>query len=256
MQLIHDDPSIPRVAFMPPSTDGYRLLAAEVDRRPPMLPGSARKRALLRRVRMLAQQLDSEPHVLEAAVFDAKFFVPGQGAPFSRTPENARRLSQRRFDVVVLVRTTTPDDAAKLDVGAAWSELATLMRATSRHTIDIAARNVRRIGDVPHTGGGVFLFNFFDNTPEVLPVWEHSARWFVAKTKLDNSTALQPINDTADEYAVINHARWPSWRAFLPHLLLRPSFRWFVGDNSMANGVTAQPSLYRQLLDVEPGLDL
>ncbi|MEV6639437.1 hypothetical protein [Amycolatopsis sp. NPDC051371] len=246
MQLVHDDPSIPRVDLMAASAEGYRLLAAEVDRRPPMLPSSVRKRALLRRLRMLARQLEGEPQVIEAAVFDAKFFVPGQGAPFSRTPEDARGPSQRRFDVVVLVRTTAPDHAAELDAGAAWTELSALVRSVSRHTIDVVARNVRRIGDVPHTGGGVFLFNFFDNTPEVLPVWEHSARWFVAKTKLDNSTVLQPVDDTADEYAVINHARWPSWHAFLPHLLLRPSFRRYVGDNSMANGVTAQPILYRQ----------
>jgi hypothetical protein len=247
VRMVHDDPSIPLVEFIEPSTEGYRLLAAEVDRRPPMLPGSARKRALLHQVCDLTKKLDAEPAVLETAVFDAAFFVPGQGAPFSRAPGDAPRAPHGHFDVVVLVRTGAPDDAAELQAGAPWTELADLVRAGSRHTLDVVARNIRRIGDVPHPGDGVFLFNFFDNTPHVLPVWEHSARWFAAKTKLDNSTVLQPVAGAADEYAIINHARWPNWRAFLPHLLLRPSFRRYVGDNSMANGVTAQPILYRQV---------
>ncbi|MFC6256066.1 hypothetical protein ACFP5Z_03300 [Kocuria oceani] len=252
MQLVYDDPSISPVEFIEPSVEGYLLLAAEVDHRPPMLPNSARKRALLRQAHGLVRKIEAEPTVLEVAVFDAAFFVPGQGAPFSRTPQDTPSASRRRFDLVVLVRTRTPEAAALLHVEASWIKVVDLVRTGSRHTLDIVARNLRRIGDVPHTGDGVFLFNFFDNTEHALPIWEHSARWFAARTKLDNSTLLQPIDDTAKDYAFINHARWPNWRAFLPHLLLRPSFRRYVGDNSMANGVTAQPVLYRQAKGARP----
>jgi hypothetical protein len=46
---------------------------------------------------------------------------------------------------------------------------------------------------------------------------------------------------------IINHASWPSFRAFLPSLILRRSFRTFVLANFAANGVAAQPILYRRV---------
>lgn len=76
MQLVHDDPSIAPIEFIEPSKEGYRLLAADVEQRPPMLPSSAHKRALLRQLRDLTGRLESEPTIIEAAVFDAAFFVP------------------------------------------------------------------------------------------------------------------------------------------------------------------------------------
>ena len=46
----------------------------------------------------------------------------------------------------------------------------------------IAARNVRRIADVPHQGQGPYLLNFFTG-PDVettLKVWQYTAGWFQA----------------------------------------------------------------------------
>ena len=116
-------------------------------------------------------------------------------------------------------------------------------------TYEVAARNVRRIADVDHGKSSVFLFNFFyaDDAQRLISVWEDTAGWFVAKTALPDSTVFEPLPGEPAEYGIINHASWPRFRTFLPHLLLRPSFRRFVLATFAANGVAAQPILFRRV---------
>ena len=112
------------------------------------------------------------------------------------------------------------------------------------------ARNAVRLGDVDHRPNHAFLFNYFyaDDSETLLPVFEYTAGWFQAKTGLANSTLLRPL-DTDAAYGIINHASWPSMRTFLPHLILRPSFRSFVLANFKANGIAAQPIVYRRVAE-------
>jgi hypothetical protein len=95
----------------------------------------------------------------------------------------------------------------------------------------------------------VFLFNFFyaDKNAALIPVWEHTAHWFVENTNLPDSNVLEPPSGESENYGVINHASWPHFRTFLPHFALRPSFRRFVLATFAANGVAAQPILYRRV---------
>jgi hypothetical protein len=106
---------------------------------------------------------------------------------------------------------------------------------------------MRRIADVDHSQPSVFLFNFFyaDDAQQLISVWENTAAWFVAKTALPDSTVLEPLPGEPAEYGIVNHASWPHFRTFLPHLILRPSFRRSVLATFGANGIAAQPILYR-----------
>ncbi|MGW0177810.1 hypothetical protein ACWDU1_00435, partial [Nocardia sp. NPDC003345] len=80
----------------------------------------------------------------------------------------------------------------------------------------------------------------------VLDVWEYTAGWFQRKTALPNSVPMRPLPGEPEDYTLINHASWQSLRAFLPGLVLRPSFRSFVLANFAANGIAAQPIIYRR----------
>lgn len=154
-----------------------------------------------------------------------------------------------RFDLVVLVETTDPAAAAAVRDYGAYRRLATAVKAAAQHTHEIAARNVRRIADVDHTRPSVFLFNHFyaDDPRDLLPVWEYTAGWFVDKTSLSDSTVLEPLHGEPTDYGIINHASWPHLTTFLPSLVLRPSFRRYVLANFAANGIAAQPILYRRI---------
>ncbi|MDP4511231.1 hypothetical protein [Nonomuraea turcica] len=58
---------------------------------------------------------------------------------------------------------------------------------------------------------------------------------------------MQPLEDEPADYGLVNHASWPNWRTFLPSLIFRPTFRRFVLTNFKANGIAAQPIIYRRV---------
>jgi hypothetical protein len=240
----------PRTDAMParlvsPNDSGYLLLAATVDRRLPFLPNRRRKKALLAGLSDDIAELARVPSVTQAHVFDAQLVAPGMGHELLR----ARPVTPARFDVVVLIETTDPASALALRNDATFLALKRRLTTAAVRTYEVAARNVRRIADVDHGQPSVFLFNFFyaDDARRLISVWEDTAGWFVAKTALPDSTVFEPLPGEPDEYGIINHASWPHFRTFLPHLLLRPSFRSFVLTTFAANGVAAQPILYRRV---------
>jgi hypothetical protein len=59
----------------------------------------------------------------------------------------------------------------------------------------IAAGNVRRVGDVDKSRPGLFLFNHFagDDPGLAVELWDYLAGWYEAETGLDNSTLLGPL---------------------------------------------------------------
>jgi hypothetical protein len=235
----------PRVELAPPDTGGYVLLAGTVAGRQPFLP-SRRRRTLIAALRPRVAELDRQPGV-QADLFRAQLVAPGMGHELLN--KRAGMVTPARFDVVVLVRTDEPEAAKTLRDNATYALIRSELTAASRHSHEIVAGNVRRIADVDHDRPSVFLFNYFyaDDTAALVPVWEHTAHWFVDNTRLPDSVVLEPIEGESDEYGIINHASWPHYRTFLPHFILRPSFRRFVLATFAANGIAAQPILYRRV---------
>jgi hypothetical protein len=228
-----------------PSPAGYLLLATDIDRRPPFLPNSRRKRTLIQTIAPAIARLDRLPGVVSADVFDARLIAPGA------TPRHARRSARQapsaHFDLVVLVQTSEPATAVELRDQPDYRHVAAALSVVARRQLEVAARNVRRIADVDRDRPAVHLFNYFaaDDPDLLLPVWERTAGWFVANTDLRNSTVLMPMSGEPDEFGMINHASWPRYATFLPSLILRPSFRRFVLATFAANGISVQPILYR-----------
>ncbi len=246
MTIVKVRPDAPTVALVAPDTGGYLLLAGTVESRQPFLP-SRRMRALLAALRPKVAELARQPGVRHADLFRARLVAPGMGHDLLE--KRADTVTPARFDVVLLVQTDDPDGAQALKDNKTYAAIRTELAAASRYTHEIAARNVRRIADVDHSRRSVFLFNYFyaDDNADLVPVWEHTARWFVDNTRLPDSVVLEPLPGESHEYGIINHASWPHYWTFLPHFILRPSFRRFVLATFAANGIAAQPILYRRI---------
>lgn len=228
-----------------PTPHGYLLLAVETGRRPVWLPAAADKRRFLRSAVRAAAELRATPDVLDATVFDAILIPPGRGRFLRRRPGE---FHPARYDVVVLVEVTTPDEAPKLRASRLWQALEQTARQNASHTLELLATNVRRMGDVDHSRDGVFLFNYFfaDDTDQNIAVWEHTAGWWQQEAALDNSEVLLP-DPGKTRYTIINHCRWDHLRDFLPSLLFKPTFRTYLQANFDANDVAPMPILYRRV---------
>jgi hypothetical protein len=246
MQLVNDRLAV-KARMLPPNHNGYLLLAAEVDWRGPFRRPSPAKRQLLADAKARYVDLAKRPDVLEATLFRAVLVAPGEGSALIKA--RASKVHHARYDVVILIRTSSIEAAQKLREDPQYAALAAAVRQSASYTVELIARNAVRLGDVDHRPNHVFFFNYFyaDDNAELLPVFEYTAGWFQAKTGLSNSTLLQPLEGETSDNGIINHASWPSFGAFLPSLLFRPSFRSFVLANFAANNIAAQPILYRRV---------
>lgn len=255
MRVVNEHLQSSKARLNPPKESGYLLMAAEVDRRPAILVNSRRKRRLLQNIRALVHELRRLDDVVDANVFDARLVAPGEGKALLRRRQD--RVHRARYDVVVLIETASQGSAKGLRGHSTYRRLSVELHRGSRHTHEIAATNVRRIDDVDHSRDAVFLFNFFyaDDPNVLVPVWEYTAGWFMDKTSLRDSTVLLPMAGEPDDYGIINHASWPSFRTFLPHLIFRPNFRRYVLANFAANNISAQPILYR-IFRTSDGVDV
>ncbi|MEV0824958.1 hypothetical protein [Nonomuraea rubra] len=214
---------IPPISFTTPSPRGYLYACASVDPpgRAPFVRRSARREQALAQWRTLAQNLTELNEVATATVYEAVLIPPIEGGP--------------RHDVLMLVQTTSPEELAAVPVEKLQADLV------------MPARNIRRIGDTDATARGTFLFNHFTAPdPEAgVPVWDELAGWYTARTGVDNSTLLRPVEEGAP-YAFVNYVRLPgSAPAFLLNQVLRPSFHRFVRSTLKANGMVAMPILCR-----------
>lgn len=237
--------SFPKVTLTEPTASGYRILAAEVDRRLPFayFIESGRKRALLVVLKRAAQALQARSEVIAATVFKTLIAPPGRGAYLKLRP----RVHIARYDVVLLVEAESPAAADALTATPEWQTAERAMRSASENVLDIAAINRRRIGPVDHARDGVFLFNYFyaDDIEQNLDVWQYTAGWFQDQTGLDNSTLLVPVDPNATDYTIINHCRWDRLRDIVPSLLFKRSFRDYVLAHFEANRTAPIPILYR-----------
>lgn len=96
------------------------------------------------------------------------------------------------------------------------------------------------------TRPGLFLFNPFvaEDKAVALELWDHLAGWYVKQTGLDNSTLLEPLDES--DYVFVNHARWdPGPLGLLLRQVTKPSFRPYVQQNLLVNRTGSMPVLYR-----------
>jgi hypothetical protein len=235
--------SFPKAKLVEPTRSGYLLLAAEVDRRPMFLPNSRNKRALIREIKEFLPLLRADERVLEAVAFDGLLAPARPGEILKDRPA----VPIARFDVALLVETSSPETAADLEQDQLWTTVRRTVEARSRRSYRLRAHNVRRMGPVDHGRDGVFLFNYFfaDRTDLNLAAWQYTAGWFRDQTGLDNSTVLLPDASSEPSYKLINHARWDRLWNVLPALIFKRSFHTYVLRHFSANGVAAMPVLYR-----------
>jgi hypothetical protein len=246
LELVNPDPRYSKVHLIEPAPLGYVHLAADVraPHRPgPVLRRSRDKHQLLGVLKWQARQLAQLDTVERATVYDALAFTPPGGYITGRpAPRPAW------FDVVVLVETASPGAASEVRAASAYQELAGTLTEQARRVHQIAARNVRRVGDVDKTRPGLFLFNYFggDDPRLAVELWDYLAGWYEAETGLDNSTLLAPLEGEQSDYVMINHARWDgSLPVFMARQLPKRTFRSYMLANLKAHHLAAMPVLYR-----------
>jgi hypothetical protein len=246
MRLVNDRLAV-KAKMLTPNHRGYILLAAEVDKVKPFGRPSPAKRQLLKNAKTRLNHLAQQADVLDATLFRAVLIAPGEGIELIKA--RSGKVHHARYDIVILVRTTNIESARMLRENPEYKALSSAVRQDASYTMELIACNAVRLGDVDHRLNDVFLFNYFyaDNNADLIPVFEYTAGWFQAKTGLPNSILLKPLEGEATDNGIINHASWPNFRAFLPSLLFRPTFRSFVLANFAANKIAAQPILYRRV---------
>ncbi|MGH3319750.1 MAG: hypothetical protein ACRDN9_06125 [Streptosporangiaceae bacterium] len=238
--LVNPQVKYQRVPLIDPPETGYIHVAAAVE--PPRQPGppfpgrSAEKKALLGRLKSLARQLESLDTVEKATVYRAVVVPP------VRVPAGKKAA---RYDVAVLVETTSPDVVDEVRAAEPYKLLIEALTEAAKDTHVMTARCPKRVADVDKTRQGMFLFNYFaaDDSEVALDVWDYLAGWYAVETDMDNSTLLQPIGEA--DYVLVNHARWDSLPAFMVRQFAKKSFRTYVLANLKANRTVSMPILYR-----------
>lgn len=241
LELLQQSPKYPPARLVDPPPRGYLHLAAAVapPSGPPFPRANAKRTELLEHLKALAGNLEGHVVVEKATVYRAIIVPPSAG--YARQT----RFHQARFDVAVLVETSTVDDLERVEHTAPYQQIAAAIDKASDDTHVMRARCAKFTGDVDKTRPGLFLFNHFvaEDPAVALELWDHLAGWYARETGLDNSTLLQPIGDA--DYAFVNHARWDvGLPRFLARQLAKPSFRSYVQTNLLVNRTGVMPVLY------------
>lgn len=245
--IVNPNPRYGKVHLVEPAPLGYLHLAADVEapHRPgPVLRRSRDKQQLFGVLKLQARQLAQLDTVERVTVYDALAFAPPAGDVAGRSAS----LRPPWFDVVILVETVSPDAASEVRAAPAYQALAGTLTDQARRVHQIAARNVRRVGDVDKARPGTFMFNYFvgDDRDLAVELWEYLAGWYEAETGLDNSTLLEPLEGEQSDYVIINHARWDgSLPLFMARQLPKKTFRSYMLANLKANHLVAMPVMYR-----------
>ena len=252
LKIVNPDPAYATVKLVEPATRGYIHVGAEVRPRRLLLlrslqrlPAGREKSALIGRLTELARQLERLEAVEKVTIFDALAITPARSAYLKERGDSIR---VPRFDVVVLIETTSPAVIRDVQSTPPYEALLDALRSQAKRLHVMAARNAKRVGDVDKTRQGLFLFNYFvaDDARVMLQLWDYLAGWYAVETGLDNSTLLVPLEGEQSDYLAINNARWDeSLPRFLWRQFSRKSFRTYVLANLEANRVGAMPVLYR-----------
>lgn len=247
VELVNPDPRYGKVHLIDPAPLGYLHLAADVQaaHRPgPVLRRGRDKHQLLGVLKWLARQLAQLDAVERVTVYDAVVFAP----PGGDVTDRPAPLPAAWFDVAVLAETKSPEAAIQVRSAPEYQALAGALNEQARRVHQVAARNVRRVGDVDKTRPGLFLFNYFigDDPGLATELWDYLAGWYEVETGLDNSTLLEPLDGEKSDYVLINHARWDgNLPLFVARQLAKKSFRSYMLANLKAHHVASMPVLYR-----------
>jgi hypothetical protein len=242
LRIVNPKAKFGKATLIEPAPLGYIHVAAAVQ--PPArgpLPGRSQARAaLLADAKTLARQLERMEAVEKATVYRGILLPPTSGY--------AKRIATHpaRYDVVVLIETTSPETIEEVQRSEPYKALIDAVSEAATDVHVMTATCLRRIGDVDKTRPGLFLFNYFvADDPEVaLQVWEQLGGWYQTETGLDNSTLLAPTGKA--DYVFVNHARWDSsLAAFTVRQTTKPSFFSYVLANLKANRTGAMPLLYQ-----------
>lgn len=244
LKIVNPKPRYGRVQLMEPPPLGYIHVAAAVE--PPArgpLPGrSPEKRALLANLKSLARQLERLYTVAKATVYRGILAPP----PAGYAKEKAAHVA--RYDVVVLIETTSPEVIDEVQRAEPYKLLLEAVTEAASDLHVMTARCVRRVGDVDKTRQGLFLFNYFvaQDAEVALELWDYLAGWYAVETGLHNSTLLAPTGGGDADYVFVNHARWDeSLPRFMVRQMAKPSFFTYMLANLRANRTGAMPVLYR-----------
>jgi hypothetical protein len=110
LRVLESHQPFPEVRLIEPSTSGFVLIAAEIDRRPPILGSSRRKRRQLAECKALCRDLRREAGVVDAAVFRA-IVVPPVKRVWFVIPYAAHEQATNGYEVHDLT-VVTGDDIA------------------------------------------------------------------------------------------------------------------------------------------------
>jgi hypothetical protein len=252
LKIVNANPAYVPVKLVEPATRGYIHVGAEVRPRRLLLlrslqrlPAGREKAALIGRLTELARQLEHLEAVEKVTIFDALAIAPARSAYLK---ERGDSIHVPRFDLVVLIETTSPAVIRDLQSTPLYEALLDALRSQAKRLHVMAGRNAKRVDDVDKTRQGLFLFNYFvaDDARVMLQLWDYLAGWFAVETGLDNSTLLVPLEGERSDYLAINNARSEEGLArLLWRLFSKKSFRTYVLANLEANRVGAMPIFYR-----------
>src|SRR4029450_1924338 len=159
LHLVSPDPRYSKVRLIEPAALGYVHVAAEV--RAPKRTGpvllSRERSQLVCALQVLGRQLEGVPGGQKVSGYEAMAF----GLPSAYVRQRATLIHPARFDVVVLAETDSPDVTRDVRGSIEYQALVDHLTARSRHVHAIAARNIKRVGDVDKSRPGIFLFNYF-----------------------------------------------------------------------------------------------
>lgn len=221
-------PTYGRAAFEEPTTDHFLYAGWRVDppTRLPIVRRSDQRERVIERCRAYTAATERHEGVVSATVFETQMIPPLPGIP--------------RYDVLTLVRARTPDRLAQAE--ADLQDLGP--------DFVMPAQNTRRIGDTDRTRSATFLFNHFtaEHPAVAMEGFDQVAGWFPDKLGVDNTTLLQPVDQTASPYVFVNYVRVPHGaRGFLLAMLTRPSFHTHVRRSLRKNDMAALPLLAKSV---------
>lgn len=242
LRIVNVDGRYAKPQLSEPTSLGYVYVAASVRPSPtPFVLPSLRRKRVLARIQEPLRRVAQLDGVVDVTLFRALALPPT--VRFSAyAKERGASLHPPRFDVMALIRTSSPAFVTSLEVAPAFVSVLGALRTDSHRLFVLPARNVRRIADVDTSSPGLFLFNHFvaDDPAIMLELWEYLAGWYVAETGLDNSVALAAMAGGASEYTLVNVARWnvAAPRHFWHQLSKRSFWRYVVGNLELNRAVS------------------
>jgi hypothetical protein len=156
-------------------------------------------------------------------------------------------LKAPSFDVRVLIETRSVDDIPAVRDSEPYKKMISELEAAAKRLHIVAAKNLKRTGDVDRAHQGTFVFNHLVGADADVAVenWEWMGGWYAVETGLDNSTLLVALPGEHSDFLAINNARWPyPLKRLAAKQMLSRSFWNYVVKNLDAHEVGAFPVFY------------